>query len=80
MKTGGVIGITQDGYPIVTGEYSCPYWEAGTGGTFEMQECWYCKFSDFRKFLQITLDKSVCHCPSCRITSTEVIKAKNETV
>ncbi|WP_242943102.1 hypothetical protein [Hydrogenoanaerobacterium saccharovorans] len=63
-----MIGITEDGYPIVTGEYSCPNWEAGAGGTFEMRECWYCKYADFRKTTQIVLEKSICHCPSYHIT------------
>ncbi len=76
----GVIGITDDGFPIVTGEHSCAYWQPGAGGLYETQECWYCRYADFRKTSQITLQKSICRNPRCRLTPADRIpdKAKNE--
>lgn len=63
----GVIGITDDGYPIVTSEHTCPYWQTDTMGLCAMPECWYCKFSDFRKSSRMTLQKSICRNPRCTI-------------
>ena len=76
----GIIGITDDGYPIVTGEYACPYWQAGTEGLCSMRECWYCKFADFRKTSHMTLQKSICRNLRCRIVSAGGISSheKNE--
>lgn len=63
MKADGIIEFTEEGYPVVAGEYSCLCWEAGSGGTFEMRECWYCKYADFRKTTQM-MQKIICRCPS----------------
>ncbi|MEA5137241.1 MAG: hypothetical protein VB035_14000 [Candidatus Fimivivens sp.] len=73
-----MIGITEDGYPIVTGEHSCPHWAAGSGGAFEMRECWYCRYADFREPPKISLENSICHCPSCRITRADEIRSKED--
>ena len=73
-----MIGISEDGYPIVTGEHSCQHWAAGSGGTFEMRECWYCRYADFRKTPQIVLEKSICRCPSCKITHADEIRSKED--
>lgn len=77
VKPGGVIGITDDGYPIVTDDHACPYWQTGTEGLCSMQECWYCKFADFRKTSRMTLQKSICRNPRCRVVFDG---AKNEVV
>lgn len=79
-KIGGVIGITDDGFPIVTEAYVCPYWEAGAQGICQMRECWYCKYADFRKSSRITLQQSICRNPRCRVAVEEEIpqRAKNE--
>lgn len=69
VKPDGIIGITDDGYPIVTGEHACLYWQAGTLGLCTIHECWYCKFADFRKTSRMTLQKSICRNPRCRIVS-----------
>lgn len=79
-KPEGIIGITDDGYPIVTGEHTCPFWQAGKMGLCSMHECWYCRFADFRKSSRITLEKSVCRNPRCRVAAEDEIpqRAKNE--
>ena len=79
-KAEGVIGVTDDGYPIVTGGYACPYWQPGASLLFEVRECWYCKHADFRKTARITLQKSICRNPRCRIVAASGIPPllKNE--
>lgn len=74
---GSVIGVTDDGYPIVTEDYGCPRWEAAQkkGCT---QECWYCKYADFRKSIQVSIHSSVCRCPENRVDVDSGFR-KNET-
>ena len=46
---GAVIGVTDDGYPIVTEDYSCPYFTGTSRSMPAVRECWYCRYADFRK-------------------------------
>lgn len=47
---------------------TCPHWEAvGYTSLTPMRECWYCKFSDFRKETHEHMIYSVCRCPKNRI-------------
>ena len=62
----GVIGDTDEGYPIVTEEYSCPHWVGAGRGLSAVRECWYCKYADFRKRTDLTMAQSVCRCPENR--------------
>lgn len=59
-KVDGMIGITNDGYPIVLPNYVCPYFEEDEHMTYNVKECWYCRFADFRKSNEIMLENSVC--------------------
>ena len=63
---GAVIGITDEGYPIVTEDHSCPHWVASGPGLSTVRECWYCKYADFRKRTDLTMAQSVCRCPANR--------------
>lgn len=67
VRPQGVIGVTDDGYPIVTGEYGCIHWQAGTVGLCAMRECWYCRYADFRKTTDAALARSICRCPYNRM-------------
>ena len=60
---GAVIGVTDDGYPIVTEDYSCPYFTGTSRSMPAVRECWYCKYADFRKRTDVTLSVSICRCP-----------------
>ena len=74
---GEIVGVTDDGYPIVTEGYSCPHW-VGTGGLSTMRECWYCKYADFRKSTQVSIHSSICRCAENRV-DTQFGFTKNET-
>lgn len=63
---GAVIGVTDEGYPIVTEDYGCPRWVGSGGGLSTVRECWYCKYADFRKRTDVTFSQSVCRCPGNR--------------
>ena len=63
---GAVIGVTDEGYPIVTEGYVCPHWTGSGRGLSTVRECWYCKYADFRKRMDVTLAQSVCRCPENR--------------
>lgn len=63
----GIIGITDDGYLIVAPEFSCRYFEQDEKCTSNIKECWYCRYSDFRKSSQIMLENSVCRHPMKRV-------------
>lgn len=63
---GAVIGITDEGYPIVTEDYGCPHWANSGHGLTNIPECWYCRYADFRKRTDVTLSQSVCRCPENR--------------
>ena len=55
--------IPDDAYPVVRENDTCPHWEyTGDKNLSPMRECWYCKFSDFRKDLSKHLTNSVCRC------------------
>jgi len=56
--------MTNDTYPVVRENDTCPHWEyIGGESLAPMRECWYCKYSDFRKDVNKHLTRSVCRCP-----------------
>lgn len=59
-KVCGIIGITSDGYPIIMPDHVCRYFEPDDAMTYNVKECWYCRYADFRKSNEIMLDNSVC--------------------
>lgn len=63
---GAMIGVTDEGFPIVTEDYTCPRWEGSGGGLAAVRECWYCRYADFRKRTDVNLAQSVCRCPENR--------------
>lgn len=51
-------------FPVVMENDTCQFWESdGDGGIITMQECWYCKYSDFRKLDSERIAQSICRCP-----------------
>jgi len=49
-------------YPVVREDDTCPHWECTGGESLApMRECWYCKYSDFRKDMSEHRTHSVCH-------------------
>ena len=57
-----------ESFLVVMEDDTCPHWEAvGDASITPMRECWYCKFSDFRKETNEHLTYSVCRCPKNRI-------------
>ncbi|MEG1790129.1 MAG: diguanylate cyclase [Oscillospiraceae bacterium] len=62
-KVQGIIGITDEGRPIVVADYQCVYFSRQSECLTGVQECWYCKYADFRKTCDINLRQSVCRCP-----------------
>lgn len=53
--------MPDDAYPMVRENDTCPHWEyRGDERLSPMRECWYCKFSDFRKDLSEQLTNSLC--------------------
>ncbi|MEG1404887.1 MAG: hypothetical protein RSC52_05205 [Oscillospiraceae bacterium] len=60
----GIIGVTDEGYPIVAHTNSCGLWVGQSpGGLCPTRECWYCKYADFRKTTAITMQTSICRHP-----------------
>jgi hypothetical protein len=59
----GIVGITDEGQPIVLPGYSCQNFALGAYPLLNQRICWYCRFSDFRKSADVMLKQSVCHCP-----------------
>ncbi|MFR5011725.1 MAG: hypothetical protein ACLTDI_12600 [Acutalibacteraceae bacterium] len=57
---GAVIGVTDDGYPIVTEDYSCPYFTGTSRSMPAVRECWYCRHADFRKSTKPDIRSSIC--------------------
>lgn len=74
---GAVIGITDEGYPIVTEDHSCPHWVASGRGLSTVRECWYCKYADFRKSTSVHMSSSICRCMENRV-DTQFGFTKNE--
>ena len=55
--------IPDAAYPVVRESDTCPHWEnAGNESVSPMRECWYCKYSDFRKDFNEHRNFSVCRC------------------
>ena len=51
-------------FHLVKEDDSCRFWEySGDASLLPMRECWYCKYSDFRKKHGEHKTLSVCHCP-----------------
>ena len=54
--------------PLVQEDDSCQFWEyGGEASLLPMRECWYCKYSDFRKQYGEHRAESLCRCPENRI-------------
>ena len=64
---GAVIGVTDDGYPIVTEDYSCPYFTGTSRSMPAVRECWYCRYADFRKSTKLHIRSSICRCMENRV-------------
>ena len=62
-----IIGITDEGMPIVLPQHCCEHWSSGNVPMFGSKECWYCRWADFRKSAEVTLEQSVCRCPENRV-------------
>lgn len=55
------------GYQIVGEEDFCEHWEPGHGTLVPLKECWYCKWSDFRKEGNDDETTSICrYAGNCR--------------
>ncbi len=64
--------MPDDTYPVVREDETCPHGEcAGGEGLAPMRECWYCKYSDFRKDISEHRTSSVCRCPMNRSDGEE---------
>lgn len=61
------IGITSTGLPIVTAEQTCEFFQSGKTYQIDSSNCWYCRYSDFRRSTVIHLTQSLCRCPQNRI-------------
>ncbi len=48
---------------LVRPEDVCPLWEEGNDCLVPMRECWFCKYSDFRKNTSVMMKQSVCRHP-----------------
>ncbi len=56
--------MPDDAYPLVRENDTCPHWECTAGESLApMRECWYCKYSDFRKDISEHRTSSVCRRP-----------------
>lgn len=76
---GAVIGVTDDGYPIVTEDYSCPYFTGTSRSMPAVRECWYCRYADFRKSTKLHIRSSICRCMENRVdTRFGFMKMKND--
>jgi hypothetical protein len=65
-------GMPDDPYPVVREDDTCPHWECVAGESLApMRECWYCKYSDFRKDISEHRTRSVCRCPINRSNEEE---------
>lgn len=65
-------GMPADTYPVVREDDTCPHWECTGGESLApMRECWYCKYSDFRKDISEHRIRSVCRCPVNRSDEEE---------
>lgn len=60
-------------FPMVKENDTCPFWEStGDASLIPMQECWYCKFSDFRRNVGEHQAYSVCRCPENRLVERKI--------
>lgn len=66
MDKDGIVGITDEGQPIVPPGYSCGNFALGAYPLLNQKICWYCRFSDFRKSTDVMLKQSTCRCPQNR--------------
>lgn len=41
-------------------DHVCRYFEADDTTTYDVKECWYCRYADFRRSNEIMLENSVC--------------------
>lgn len=66
-KASGIIGITDEGQPIVLPEHTCQYFTSGVCPTASQPICWYCRWADFRKTTDVILSQSICRCRANRV-------------
>lgn len=67
-KTRGVVtGVTDDGYPIVTGDYSCPYSTGTSRSMPAVRKCWCYRYTDFRKSIKLRIRSGICRCMENRV-------------
>ena len=60
----GYDGTLNNTYRVVREDDTCHKWECIEGELLAyMHECWYCKYSDFRKDISKHRTLSVCRCP-----------------
>lgn len=74
LKAESFVGITDTGQPLVLAEGCCAHFAPGKGRLLSSQSCWYCRYADFRKTVEVVLAHSVCRCPSnqvCILTKNE---------
>lgn len=67
QKITQIIGLTDAGEPIIPADGLCEHWSPGKSPTIQRRECWYCRWADFRKTTEVTLNQSVCRCPENRV-------------
>lgn len=65
----GIIGYSDDCRPIVTPTYCCDLFLGQEDSLCLIQECWYCKYADFRKSIDVKLNHSICHHPKNQINT-----------
>ncbi|MEG1221334.1 MAG: hypothetical protein RSD43_03755 [Anaerovoracaceae bacterium] len=58
-----IIGYSDDGKPIVAPTNCCHLFLGQEDSLCLVQECWYCKYADFRTNPNMRLNYSICHHP-----------------
>ena len=74
----GIVGISDEGNPLVRATYKCGFFTGQPDALCPMQECWYCKYADFRKSETVKIVISICRHPCNRVTVAA--GKQNETV
>lgn len=63
MDSKGIIGFSDDGCPIILPDGVCDFFEPLTDISYNLKECWYCKYADFRKTTDVFIEQSLCRNP-----------------
>ena len=66
-KAESFVGFTDTGQPLVLAEGGCEHFIPGKHRLLAAETCWYCRYADFRKTVEVTLAHSVCRCPHNRV-------------